>query len=187
MHNSFIYSVIFLLVTCTFFSCNSLTDKNINLSASKPLFEYIQAEKTGVTFKNELIPSYEMNAMEYNYFYNGGGVAAADFNNDGLTDLYFTGNQVSGKLYLNMGDFEFNDVTVKAGLQTTNWCTGVAVADVNNDGLSDMYISYAGYNNSERRKNQLFINKGINSSGIPVFKDEAEQYGLADNSYTTQA
>jgi len=179
--------MILLFGASTFISCKSHSDKKNGPSASKSLFESITAEKTGITFQNTLVPDYDMNAMEYNYFYNGGGVAAADFNNDGLTDLYFTGNQVSGKLYLNRGNFKFEDVTVKAGLQTMDWATGVAVADVNNDGLPDMYISYAGYKDPKRRKHQLFINKGLNSKGIPIFEDEAEKYGLADTSYTTQA
>ncbi len=187
MRESLISKMVFLFGACAFFSCNSHPDKNLDLTASKPLFESMPAEKTGITFQNTLVPDYDMNAMEYNYFYNGGGVAAADFNNDGFTDLYFTGNQVSGKLYLNKGNFKFEDVTVKAGLQTVNWATGVAVADVNNDGLPDMYISYAGYKDPKRRKHQLFINKGLNSEGIPIFEDEAEKYGLADTSYSTQA
>jgi len=185
MRNSLLLAMIYFLGACTLFSCNS--NKNNNLAASKTLFEYMQAEKTGITFQNKLIPDQDMNAVEYNYFYNGGGVAAEDFNKDGLTDLYFTGNQVSGRLYLNKGNFKFIDVTEKAGLKTENWGTGVAVADVNNDGLPDLYISYAGYSDLRRRKHQLFINKGINAAGVPVFAEEADKYGLADNSYTTQA
>lgn len=187
MRNPFINIVIFLLGAGTFLSCNSLSDKDANQSASKTFFEFIEAEKTGITFQNELIPDHDMNAVEYNYYYNGGGVAAEDFNEDGLTDLYFTGNQVSGKLYLNKGNFKFKDVTAKAGLKTENWATGVTVGDVNNDGLSDLYISYAGYSDPGRRKKQLFINKGINAAGVPIFAEEADKYGLADSSYTTQS
>ncbi len=185
------YSII-LKTGCFFgasllFSCTSSPDRKNELKASGTLFESLLPEKTGISFQNTLIPDYEMNAMEYNYFYNGGGVAAADFNNDGLTDLYFTGNQVSSKLYLNRGNFKFEDVTVKAGVQTINWATGVVVADINNDGLPDIYISYAGYKDPMRRKHQLFINRKINSEGIPLFDEEAEKYGLADTSYTTQS
>jgi len=187
MRYYFLLKMIFFLWLCTCFSCSVNNDTNRGVSASKLLFESLPAEKTGITFQNTLVPDYDMNAMEYNYFYNGGGVAAADFNNDGLTDLYFTGNQVSGKLYLNRGNFKFEDVTVNAGLQTSNWATGIAVADVNNDGLTDLYISYAGYNDPRRRKHQLFINKGVDANGIPHFVDEAEKYGLADTSYSTQA
>ncbi len=172
---------------CFFFSCTSSPDRKPELTASVTLFEYLPSEETGISFQNTLIPDYDMNAMEYNYFYNGGGVAAADFNNDGLTDLFFTGNKVSAELYMNKGNFKFEDVTLKAGVQTRNWATGVAVADINNDGLTDMYISYAGYKDPLRRKHQLFINKGINTEGIPLFEEEAEKYGLADTSYTTQS
>ena len=179
--------IIFLLGTCALNSCRSGSNNKAGISASKPLFESISSDLTGVNFQNTLVPDYDMNSLEYNYFYNGGGVAAADFNNDGFTDLYFTGNQVSGKLYLNKGNFKFDDVTDKAGLPTSYWATGVTVGDVNNDGLQDLYISYAGYKDASRRKHQLFINKGINTQGIPMFEEEAGKYGLADTSYTTQA
>ncbi|MBA4167880.1 MAG: VCBS repeat-containing protein, partial [Chitinophagaceae bacterium] len=125
--------------------------------------------------------------MEYNYFFNGGGIAVADFNNDGLADLYFTGNQVSSKLYLNKGNFKFEDVTTEAGVQTDSWTTGVVAADVNNDGLPDLYVSCAGSKEAQKRKHKLFINKGENASHIPVFREEAGLYGLADTSYTTQS
>ncbi|NEW83044.1 MAG: VCBS repeat-containing protein [Mariniphaga sp.] len=187
MRDTLIPLMVLLYGACTFISCSSHTGKNVNSPASKPLFESVPTENSGITFQNALVPDYDMNAMEYNYFYNGGGVAAADFNSDGLTDLYFTGNQVSGKLYLNKGNFKFDDVTAKAGLQTRNWATGATVGDVNNDGLPDLYISYAGYKDAGRRKHQLFINNGKNAEGIPTFTDEAEKYGLADTSYTTQA
>ncbi len=172
---------------CFLFSCTSSPDRKPELTSSSTLFEYLPSEITGVSFQNRLIPDYDMNAMEYNYFYNGGGVAAADFNNDGLTDLFFTGNQVSSELYINRGNFRFEEATEKAGVQTVNWATGVSVADINNDGLPDMYISFAGYKDPLRRKHQLFINKGINTEGIPLFEEEAGKYGLADTSYTTQS
>ncbi len=175
-----------ILGTCIFLSCQTHSRNNLAIQDSKSLFEVIPAEQTGIMFENKLVPDYDMNAMEYNYFYNGGGVAAADFNNDGLTDLYFTGNQVSGRLYLNKGNLRFEDVTEKAGLQTRNWATGATVADINSDGLPDIFISFAGYRDPSRRKHMLFINKGTDGSGIPVFQEEAGKYGLADTSYTTQ-
>jgi hypothetical protein len=187
MRSFVIASPAFILGSYLFLSCVSRTGNIVNLPESKTLFESVAAEETGISFRNTLIPDYDLNAAEYNYYYNGGGVAAADFNNDGLTDLYFTGNQVSGKLYLNRGNFQFEDVTLKAGVQTGNWATGVAVADINNDGLADMYISYAGYKDPLRRKHQLFINKDKDAAGIPLFEEEAEKYGLADTSYTAQS
>ncbi len=95
------------------------------------------AGQTGLTFVNQLRPNEDRNILEYNYYYNGGGVAAADFNNDGWTDLYFTGNDVSSRLYLNERNLHFKDVTRQTGSGTTDWCTGVATADVNGDGLMD--------------------------------------------------
>ncbi len=151
------------------------------------LFEEVPASLSGIAFINKLEPTLNLNILDYNYFYNGGGVAAADFNNDGLTDLFFTGNKVSSALYLNKGNFKFEDVTEKAGVSTKNWATGIAVADVNNDGLQDMYISYGGYATPSQRVHQLFINKGIDKDGTPNFKDEAGAYGLADTNYTTQS
>jgi enediyne biosynthesis protein E4 len=187
MRNPLIPTLTCLIGACMIFSCLTHTERKPDFPSKSQLFESIPFEKTGISFQNKLTPDYDMNAMEYNYFYNGGGVGVGDFNNDGLTDLYFTGNQVSSKLYLNRGNFKFEDVTLKAGLQTQNWATGVAVADVNNDGLPDLYISYAGYKDPLRRKHQLFINRNINAEGIPLFGEEAEKYGLADTSYSTQA
>lgn len=174
-----IYKIVFYLWLVLLVSC---TQHN-----KTKLFESIAASSSNIHFSNKLNNEANLNILQYNYFYNGGGVAAADFNNDGLTDLYFSGNQVSGKMYINKGDFSFEDVTEKAGLVTTNWCTGIAVADINNDGLQDMYISAAGDADAEKRKHHLFINKGIDKMGVPVFKDEAAEYGLADTNYTTQA
>ncbi|HVG16270.1 MAG TPA: VCBS repeat-containing protein, partial [Chitinophagaceae bacterium] len=151
------------------------------------LFEQLPPSKTGIHFSNDIKPEFDFNILDYNYFYNGGGVGAADFNNDGLTDLYFTGNQVSSKLYLNKGKFTFEDITQKSGVATKFWATGIAIADVNNDGLQDMFISYAGYADPLKRTHQLFINKGLSKDSIPLFKDEALAYGLADTSYTTQS
>ena len=101
--------------------------------APDPLFQSVPAGETGIVFENTLTADLD-NIFEYDYFYNGAGVAAADFNNDGLTDLFFAGNQVAGKLYLNTGQFKFEDATKAAGIRTTGWCTGVSVADVNGDG-----------------------------------------------------
>src|SRR5687768_1937145 len=144
-------AVFFLPGILLFFSCTG--EKK-----GKILFDEVPASVTGILFNNALTPTFDLNILDYNYFYNGGGVAAADFNNDGLTDLYFTGNKVSSKLYLNKGNFSFEDVTQKAGVTTKFWATGIAVADINNDGLQDMYVSYAGYTDPLKRTHQLFIN-----------------------------
>lgn len=130
-----------------------------------------------------------MNVLTYEYFYNGGGVAIGDVNGDGLEDIYFTGNMVDNKLYLNKGHMKFEDVTDKAGVagRPGPWKTGVTMADVNGDGNLDIYVCYSGKLRGEKRKNQLFINLGHEDSGIPHFSEQAEQYGLADSSYSTQA
>ncbi len=173
-----IYLILCVFILRFFSACNA--ERNT-------LFQAVSSDKSGILFSNELEPDDSLNILDYNYFYNGGGVAAADFNNDGFTDLYFTGNKVSSRLYLNKGDLSFLDITDKAGVNTKNWATGIAVADINNDGLQDMYISYAGYKNPQRRVNQLFINQGLGKDNVPVFKDEAIAYGLADTNYTTQS
>ena len=171
--------VLFFVFIAVFYSCKN--HRQITL------FQSLNPTETNINFANNIHNDTNLNILQYNYFYNGGGVAAADFNNDGLTDLYFTGNQVSSKLYLNKGGFKFDDVTEKAGVATKNWATGIAVTDINNDGLQDMYVSYAGYANTAKRTHQLFINKGIDKNGVPVFIDEAAAYGLADTNYTTQS
>ncbi|MEJ8843597.1 VCBS repeat-containing protein [Lacibacter sp. H375] len=114
--------------------------------------------------------------------YNGSGVGVGDFNNDGLQDLFFAGSMVSSKLYINKGDFKFEDITTQAGITTNRWCTGVTVIDINNDGFQDVYVSSSHSANAEQRKNQLFIN-----DGKLHFTDQAEAYGLADTGYSTQA
>jgi len=153
------------------------------------LFVAMQADDTGISFSNTITETEALNIMQYEYLYNGGGVGVGDFNNDGLTDVYLTGNSVENKLYLNKGDFKFEDVTVQSGVQgKKGWKTGVSVADVNGDGLLDIYVCYSGLGAHEVRKNQLFINKGNDEKGVPAFVDEASKYGLdANGSFSTQA
>ena len=148
------------------------------------LFQSVPARETGIGFENTLTPDLDNNIFEYDYFYNGGGVAAADFNNDGLTDLFFSGNQVAGKLYLNAGGFRFTDATEAAGIRTTGWCTGVSAADVNGDGWPDLYVSHAGLNHTP---NQLFINAGKQPGGAVKFTEQAAAYGLDYRGFSTQA
>jgi hypothetical protein len=159
--------------------------KNDQQKTEETVFELISSQKTGIFFENTLKPDFDNNILEYDYFYNGAGVAAADFNNDGLTDLFFSGNQVAGKLFINKGNFEFEDVTGESGIQTTGWCTGVSVADVNLDGWPDIYISHAGLAHSP---NQLFINAGKPQEGGKVkFIEKAKEYGLDYQGFSTQA
>ncbi|MFN4144177.1 MAG: VCBS repeat-containing protein [Runella sp.] len=152
------------------------------------LFHLRPTKDTGVDFVNTLTDSDTFNAMTFEYIYNGAGVAAADFNNDGLTDLFFSGNQVSNRLYLNQGRLKFKDVTSASGLVSDKWCTGVAVADINQDGWQDIYVCVAGFvEDTTQRANLLYINQGLDKNGIPTFVEKAAQYGLNDMGYSTQA
>ncbi|MBL7876034.1 MAG: VCBS repeat-containing protein, partial [Cyclobacteriaceae bacterium] len=124
-----------------------------------------------------------MNIIEYLYFYNGGGVAIGDVNNDGLPDLYFSANQLENRLYLNKGDFQFEDITAKAGVAGEgNWKTGVTMADVNGDGFLDIFICGVGGYKSFTGRNQLFIN-----NQDLTFSDQTEKYGLSFQGFSTQA
>ncbi|MHA7829530.1 MAG: VCBS repeat-containing protein [Flagellimonas sp.] len=152
------------------------------------LFVLKDAKDTGITFNNSLKQTPELNILNYLYFYNGAGVSAGDFNGDGLVDLYFTSNQGEDKLYLNQGNFSFEDVTASSNLANdTGWTTGVTHADVNNDGLLDIYICKVGDHETIRGQNLLYINQGNNKKGIPTFKEKAADYGLDFIGYSTQA
>jgi hypothetical protein len=146
-------------------------------------FTSLTAEKTGINFNNKLVENAANNIITYEYFYNGGGVGAGDFNNDGLVDLYFTSNQGGNKLYLNKGNWQFKDITAAAGVEgRQGWKTGVSVADVNGDGLLDIYVCYSGDVAPQKRANQLFIN-----NGNLTFTDKAKEMGVADDGYSTHA
>ena len=154
--------------------------------ADNALFIEVPSSHSAISFKNEIKEDENYNILTYEYLYNGGGVAVGDVNNDGLPDLMFTGNMVPDKLYLNKGDFVFEDITDKAGVAgRLKWKTGVVMADVNGDGLLDMYVCYSGPGTDAERANELYINNGI-KNGIPTFTESAKQYGLdAPGTYTT--
>ncbi len=171
--------VVLLLLSSFFLSCSE-----------KKLFETKLGSETNISFVNQLIESEKENILTYEYFYNGGGVAAGDFNNDGKIDLYFTGNQVLNKLYLNSGNMKFEDISEKAGVEGREnaWATGVSVADVNADGWLDLYVCYSGVHKESERRNQLFINNGIDPNTNQIsFTERAQEYGLDDSGYSTQA
>lgn len=152
------------------------------------LFELLNASKTGLKFQNTLEANPVQNVFNYMYFYNGGGVCAADFNADGLTDLFFTSNQHDNALYLNRGGFKFEDVTRDAGItRGLGWSTGAAAADVNGDGLTDLYVSQVSGIMGLGGTNQLFLNMGTSSDGMPRFEERARDFGLDLTGLCTQA
>ena len=152
------------------------------------LFVTLPSNTTQIKFQNNLTSTADLNILNYLYYYNGAGVAAADFNNDGLADLYFTGNQTEDKLFLNLGELKFKDITSEAHINNAlPWTTGVTTIDINNDGFLDIYICKVGKHNSIKGKNLLYVNQGLDNNGVPRFKEDASNYGLDIASYATQA
>ncbi len=149
-----------------------------------PLFTNLSPAETNIHFENKLEKKKLFNILYYLYYYNGGGVATGDINNDGLPDIYFTANSKgNNKLYLNKGNFVFEDITEKAGVAgTADWCTGVSMADVNSDGFLDMYVSAVSNTYGLKGHNVLFINNGDGT-----FTDKSGDYGLDFSGYTTQS
>lgn len=147
------------------------------------VFELLQTENTGVNFSNNLTYSDEFNVYKYRNYYNGGGVGIGDFNNDGLQDIYFTANQLDNKLYLNKGEFKFEDITESAGVSGERpWSTGVSIVDINADGFLDIYVCNSGDLQGENKHNELFIN-----NGNLTFTESAAEYNLDDKGFSTHA
>ncbi|APZ45935.1 hypothetical protein BW723_06350 [Polaribacter reichenbachii] len=172
----FIFSTI-LIIACT------------NTKKEKPLFTIKNAGDTGINFKNSLVENRILNGILYEYFYNGGGVAVADFNGDNLQDVYFVSNLESNKLYLNKGKLKFEDVTDVSKVNgKKGFPTGVTIVDINSDGKQDIYVCKSGnYRNSDDRRNELYVNLGNDKNGNPIFKEDAKKYGLDLPNYSTQA
>lgn len=184
------YSISAICAAILFVSCHQDTPENA-------AFKLLKKDKTGLDFQNTLKPTLAFNALNYMYYFNGGGVAAGDFNNDGKVDLYFTSNMGENKLYLNEGNMHFRDVTDQAGVACVSrpleggdvapkWSTGASVIDINNDGLLDIYVSQVGKYLVLNDHNHLFVCKGI-QNGVPVYEDQAIQYGLDLVGFGTQA
>jgi hypothetical protein len=176
------FNVVLLIAVLNLFSSCKQKDK------SPVLFRVLDHNATGLNFSNTLKPTKDFNVFKYMYFYNGSGVGAGDFNNDGLIDLFFASSQGDNKIYLNQGKLKFKDVTAEAKIpEDGGWSTGVSVVDINNDGLLDIYICRVGNYESLHSKNQLLICQGIDKNGVPFYKDEAHEYGLDFSGFSTQA
>lgn len=170
-------------------TCSENSGSEQATSNEPPLFRLLPSSETGITFQNTLDEGPNTNILMYEYFYNGGGVATADFNDDGFLDIYFTSNMGENKLYLNKGNLQFQDITAMSGAggRPGPWKTGVNVVDINADGKLDIYLCYSGAMPAEKRANQLFINEGNSASGIPQFKEKANEYGLASSGFSNQS
>ncbi|MBN3583876.1 VCBS repeat-containing protein [Algoriphagus aestuarii] len=169
-------ALLFLLVISCF-SCQKEEKGN------NPLFQLLSEEDTGISFRNDLTYTEKVNPYTFRNFYNGAGVALGDINNDGLTDIFLAGNQTSNRLYLNLGNLKFKDITDQAGLNSSGyWTTGVSMADVNGDGLLDIYICKSGPPGGEKRHNELFIN-----NHDLTFSEKSEEYGVAEKGLSQHA
>jgi hypothetical protein len=178
---------ILLICLTSIVGCKNDADYLVKKKDSKiySTFEKIDSSHSNINFINKITPSFDnkANLFDYDYFYNGSGVGIADFNNDGLKDIILSANQTKNKIYVNKGGFVFEDITLDANInQNKKWSSGVAIADVNNDGWMDIYISQGGPNSANNRKNLLYINqKDL------TFKEQAQEYGLADQGISTQS
>jgi hypothetical protein len=171
-----------------FFSCALLLLMVFSCNKSHSLFHLIASDQSNIRFNNLIVETDSMNPIDVTNIYNGGGVGIGDFNNDGLQDIYFTGNLVSNKLYLNKGKFKFEDITKESDAGGEGrWCRGIAVVDINNDGWQDMYVCVSMDKNGGNRQNLLYINEGLDKKGIPHFKEMAAAYGLNDTTHSTMA
>jgi enediyne biosynthesis protein E4 len=163
--------ILILFLSAMLLSCNNSGSGKKN----KPLFTLLDKSQTSIDFINQVNYTEEFNTYTYRNFYNGAGVGIGDFNNDGLPDIYFCGNLVDNKLYLNRGNFKFDDITEKAGVACSGaWSTGVSIADINGDGWLDIYVCKSGDPKSKNRSNELFIN-----NGDLTFTERAAEYGLS--------
>ncbi|MDT0620097.1 VCBS repeat-containing protein [Croceitalea vernalis] len=162
-------------------SCNKEVKEEVVTSPT--LFTLLDAQETGVDFINKVENQKNFNIFKYRNFYNGGGVAIGDINNDGLSDIYLTGNMEPNKLYLNKGDFKFDDISESAGIKGNKpWSTGVVMVDINADGLLDIYVSNAGNLEGNNHDNDLYIN-----NGDLTFTEKASEYNLAETGFSTHA
>lgn len=188
-----IVGIVCIVICCLFTGCDSNEKKSDNVAnevseqareSSGQVFELLPPNQTGIDFVNELVETEEVNFFKFQYLYNGGGVGIGDINNDGLSDVYFTGTVDNDKLYLNQGNMQFKDITSSAGIIQNNGVkTGVSMVDINADGLLDIYVCRSGWTDKkEERANLLYINQGDNT-----FKEQANAFGLAETGHSVQA
>jgi len=183
------FSIFTLLIIISCKGDHKLKQVQDHLENTSTLFRLVPIEKSGIDFANNLPVTDYLNPFLYDYYYNGGGVAIGDVNNDGLEDIYFTSNLEYNRLYLNKGGLMFVDISIEAQVVgKEGWATGVSMIDINQDGLLDIYVCQSGaFPDKNVRRNELFINIGPNQNGIPVFEEKAAVYGLDDPSYSNQS
>ena len=175
--------IILVLIFSVIYSCSSEKENLTLTSDTQTLFTLLDAKDTGIDFLNKVKNQKNFNIFKYRNFYNGGGVAIGDINNDGLADIYLTGNMVANKLYLNKGNFEFEDISISAGIEGNKpWSTGVVMVDINQDGLLDIYVSNAGNLKGNNHDNDLYIN-----NGDLTFTEKAAEFNLAKTGFSTHA
>ena len=176
-------AIILVLLTVVFYSCSTDKNNNLSINDTETLFTLLDAKETGIDFLNKVKNQKNFNIFKYRNFYNGGGVAIGDINNDGLADIYLTGNMVANKLYLNKGNLTFEDISVSAGIEGNKpWSTGVVMVDINQDGLLDIYVSNAGNLKGNNHDNDLYIN-----NGDLTFTEKAAEFNLAKTGFSTHA
>ena len=179
---TFFLSLLGLLVTCLFFACDR--------PASSTVYQRLDSSVTGLDFVNEITETDSFNILETEFIYNGGGVAVGDLNGDGWQDLFFAGNQVDNRLYLNEGGLRFQDISAMAGIQKSHpdiWSSGVTILDINLDGRQDIYVCNTLSEKATHRQNLLYINQGNDSDGKPSFQEMGSAYGVADTSHSSHA